>query len=322
VTVIKSFSPDQHYALQFVHPPANVAHIKRKYLDLPYAHRSSAEKLDIYLPDEGEGPYPVILSIHGGAFMGGDKADGQVAPMLEGLERGHAIVAVNYRLSWEARFPALVQDVKAAVRWVRANAQRYHLDKGKIVAWGRSAGGYLSVMLGTAAGVKELEDLSLGNPDQPCNVQAVVDWFGPTNFLTMDSLLTEGGIPSEAGMEHNGENSPESLLLGAQITKIPERVKAANPETYITPTAPPFFIQHGTKDATVPVQHSIGLAAKLGQIIGEDKVILELIDGADHEDPRFETPENVQKVLAFLDRTLRTPGEFINSTKADDFITE
>ena len=307
MTVPESFSPDQHYALQFVHPPPNVAHIKRKYLDLPYAHLSSAEKLDVYLPDEGEGPYPVILSIHGGAFMGGDKSDGQVVPMLEGLIRGYAVVAVNYRLSWEATFPALIHDVKAAVRWIRANAQRYPFDKGKIAAWGRSAGAYLSAMLGTTAGVKELEDLSLGNPDHPCDVQAVVDWFGPTNFLTMDALLTESGIPPESGREHNGENSPESLLLGAQITKTPDLVNAANPETYITPTAPPFFIQHGTKDGTVPVQHSVGLAAKLGQIIGEDKVILELIDGADHEDPRFEIPENVQKVLAFLDRTLRTP---------------
>jgi acetyl esterase/lipase len=310
LTKLESFSPNQHYALQFVHPPANVEHIRRKYLDLPYAHLSSAEKLDIYLPDEGEGPFPVIMSIHGGAFMGGDKADGQVIPMLEGLKRGYAVVAVNYRLSWEARFPALVQDVKAAVRWIRANAKRYHFDKEKIAAWGRSAGGYLSAMLGTSAGVKELEDLSLGNPDQPCDVQAVVDWFGPTDFLSMDELLTKGGMPPEAGMEHNGANSPESLLLGEQITKIPELVKAANPETYITHAAPPFFIQHGTKDATVPVQHSIEFAAKLGQTIGEDRVNLELIDGADHEDLRFETPENVQKALDFLDRILMISGEF------------
>ncbi len=310
MTELESFSPDQHYALQFEHPPANIDHIKRKYLDLPYAHLSSAEKLDIYLPDEGEGPFPVIISIHGGAFMGGDKSDGQVKPMLEGLKRGYAVVAVNYRLSWEARFPAPVQDVKAAVRWIRTNAQRYHFDKERIAAWGRSAGAYLSAMLGTTVDVKELDDLSLGNPDQPCDVQAVVDWFGPTNFLTMDELLMQSGMPPESGMEHNGANSPESLLLGEQITKIPERVKAANPETYITPTTPPFFIQHGTKDGTVPVQHSIGLAAKLGQIIGEDRVILELIEGADHEDPRFEIPENVQKVFTFLDRTLMTTGEF------------
>jgi acetyl esterase/lipase len=310
VTVKKRFDPEQHYALEFVHPPARIEHIKRKYLDLPYAYLTSAEKLDIYLPDEGEGPFPVIVSIHGGAFMGGDKSDGQVNPMLKGLKRGYAVVSVNYRLSWEALFPALVQDVKAAIRWIQANAERYRLEKGKIAAWGRSAGGYLSTILGTSAGIKELEGLNLGNPDQPCDVQAVVDWFGPTNFLTLDEFLTESGMPPESGKEHNGENSPESLLLGEQITKIPDLVEVANPETYITSATPPFFIQHGTRDATVPVQHSIELAAKLGQTIGEDKVILELMDGADHEDPRFETPENVQKILDFLDRTLRTPSKF------------
>ena len=305
VTFKKSFDPEQHYALEFVHPPARIDHIKRKHLDIPYAHLSPTQKLDIYLPDKGKGPFPVIVSIHGGAFMGGDKSDGQVNPMLEGLKRGYAVVAVNYRLSWEAHFPALVHDVKAAVRWIRANAARYLFDKGKIASWGRSAGGYLSTMLGTSTEVKALEDLDLGNPDQPCDVQAVVDWFGPTNFLTMDEFLTESGIPPEAGKEHNGVNSPESLLLGEQITKIPDLVKVA-PETYTTPAAPPFFIQHGTRDATVPVQHSTNLAAKLGQTIGEDNVILELFEGADHEDPRFETPENVQKVLTFLDRTLMT----------------
>ena len=128
-------TPGPHYAIQDAGPLANTDHVKRKFLDLPYADLSPAQKLDIYLPDEGNGPFPVIMSIHGGAFMGCDKADMQVLPMLEGLKRGYAVVAVNYRLSWEAKFPALVHDVKAAVRWIRAHAQRYHLDPEKIAAW-------------------------------------------------------------------------------------------------------------------------------------------------------------------------------------------
>jgi acetyl esterase/lipase len=168
-------------------PIADTAHIQRKTLDMPYAHLSPAQKLDIYLPDEGTGPFPVILSIHGGAFMGCDKADFQVLPMLAGLKRGYAVVAVNYRLSWEAKFPALVHDGKAAVRWMRANARQYHFDSDRIAAWGGSAGGYLAAILGVSAGVRELEDLSLGNPDQACNVQAAVVWFGPTDFLKVTS---------------------------------------------------------------------------------------------------------------------------------------
>jgi acetyl esterase/lipase len=305
VTPHKRFDPNTHYAIQETHPAADTDYVKRKYLDVPYADLSPAQKLDVYLPDEGEGPFPVIVSIHGGAFMGCDKADVQVLPMLEGLKRGYAVVAVNYRLSWEAKFPAPVHDVKAAVRWIRANAQRYHLDPEKIAAWGSSAGGYLASMLGTSAGVQELEDLSLGNPEQPSHVQAVVAWFGPTDFLKMDDQLAERGLPPEPGMEHNGPHSPESLLLGEQITKIPERVKAANPETYITSSAPPFFLQHGTMDDTVPVQMSINFAAKLKQTLGKGLVQLELLEGAEHADPQFESPDNVRKVLDFLDRHLK-----------------
>lgn len=305
VTPHKRFDPSTHYAIQETHPAAYTDYVKRKYLDVPYADLSPAQKLDVYLPDEGEGPFPVIVSIHGGAFMGCDKADVQVLPMLEGLKRGYAVVAVNYRLSWEAIFPAQVHDVKAAVRWIRANAQRYHLDPEKIAAWGGSAGGYLASMLGTSARVQELEDLRLGNPEQPSHVQAVVAWFGPTDFLKMDEQLAERGLPPEPGTEHSGANSPESLLLGEQITKVPELVKAANPETYITPAAPPFFLQHGTMDDTVPVQMSINFAAKLEQVLGKDRVQLGLLEGAEHGDPQFETLDNVRKVLDFLDRRLK-----------------
>ena len=140
--------PGKHYAIQDEPPPANTDHIKRKFLDIPYASLSPAQKLDIYLPDEGEGPFPVIVWIHGGAFMGCDKADLQVLPAIEGLKRGYAVVSINYRLSGEARFPAPVYDAKAAVRWIRANAQRYHFDPGRIAAWGSSAGAYLAIDVG------------------------------------------------------------------------------------------------------------------------------------------------------------------------------
>jgi hypothetical protein len=101
----ESHTPKGHYAVQDAPPPADTSHIRRKFLDIPYAHLSPTQKLDIYLPDEGEGPFPVIVAIHGGAFMGCDKGDLQVLPMLEGLKRGYAVVAINYRLSWEPGSP-------------------------------------------------------------------------------------------------------------------------------------------------------------------------------------------------------------------------
>ncbi len=215
------------------------------------------------------------------------------------------MAAINYRLSWQSKFPALVQDGKATVRWIRGNASRYNLDPQRIAAWGGSAGGYLASMLGVSAGIPELEDLALGYPEQPCNVQAVVAWFGPTDFLKMDGQLAESGFTYQEEQRHSGANSPESLLLGQKITEIPEIVKAANPETYIRSNVPPIFLQHGMKDAVVPVQQSVNFAAKLASVAGNERVRLELLSDAEHGDPKFETPENVKKVLDFLDQTLK-----------------
>jgi dipeptidyl aminopeptidase/acylaminoacyl peptidase len=107
------------------------------------------------------------------------------------------------------------------------------------------------------------------------------------------------------GTEHSGENSPESWLLGGQITDIPERVAEANPETYIRENAVPFLIQHGVVDPVVPVQQSIGLAESLKQVCGDDRVVLELFEGFEHGDRRFESPVNVRRVLDFLDAHLK-----------------
>ena len=121
----------------------------------------------------------------------------------------------------------------------------------------------------------------------------------------MDEQLTESGLTPPKDQLHNGANSPESLLLGRTITEIPNLVHAANPETYIRPGAPPFYLQHGTKDCVVPMQQSINFAANLSKIVGKDRVKLELIQDAEHADPRFESPDNVMKVLDFLDQYLK-----------------
>lgn len=280
-------------------------HIQQKVRDIPYADLSPAQKLDVYLPKKGRHPFPVIVSIHGGAFMAGDKGDFQVLPMLAGLQRGYAVVSINYRMSGEAKFPALVHDVKAAIRWIRAEAGRWGFDAQRIAAWGGSAGGYQAAMAGVSAGVAELEDLSLGNPEQSSQVQAVVDWFGPTDFLKMDEQLAASGFTLSPETAHHGDRSPESLILGAKITLIPERVKAANPETYIRAGAPPFLIQHGTQDDIVPHLQSVYFAEKLTAVLGPERVTLDLLEGARHADPRFESPENLERVFVFLDRYLK-----------------
>ena len=287
----------------FAQPPAaNTDHIKSKWLNISYATISPAQKLDIYLPDEGNGPFRVIISIHGGAFMFGDKADEHVNPMLEGLKHGYAVVSINYRLSGEALFPKNINDVKAAIRWVKANAAIYKMNPDKIVVWGGSAGGNLSALAGTSADVKELEDLSLGNANQSSRVQAVVDWFGPTNFLLMDGQLKETG---NGKPDHSDANSPESKLMGQKISEIPSKVQLANPETYISKDDPPFLIEHGTKDQLVPTQQSVNFAAKLTPVLGKEKVTIHLLKDARHGGPQFKTKENLELVFQFLNAVLK-----------------
>lgn len=284
--------------------------VARKWQNVPYAQRSPAQVLDVYLPDAGKGPFPVILNVHGGAWRSGDKVDGQLNAVLEARKRGYAIVTMNYRLSQEAPMPAQIHDVKAAIRWVRTNAKTYQLATEKMAVWGSSAGGHLVALAGTSGGVKSLEDLSLGNPGQSSRVQAVVDWFGPTNFLKMDEQLAQTGVKppgrrSGSDQGHNAANSPESQLIGRPITEAPDLVNAANPETYISADDPPFFIQHGTVDGIVSREQSVEFAARLEKVIGPQHVTLTLLEGAGHGGRQFSTGENLKRVLDFLDRYLK-----------------
>jgi acetyl esterase/lipase len=280
----------------------NTKNIKTKWLDVAYATGSNAQKLDIYLPNESKGLNPVIIHIHGGAFMFGDKADFQLKPILEALKNGYAVVSMNYRLSGEAKFPAQIQDVKAAIRFIRANAAKYQLKTDKIAVWGGSAGGHLSALAGTAGDIAALDDLSLGNPNESSRVQAVVNWFGPINFLTMDGHFKASG---KGKMDHDSLNSPESRLWGKAIQTIPDSVKTANPETYISGDDPAFFIQHGSLDKLVPTEQSLDFSKKLIEILGKDKVTIEILEGAQHGDPAFGTNDNLKKVMQFLDKHLK-----------------
>ncbi|WP_373550389.1 prolyl oligopeptidase family serine peptidase [Haliscomenobacter sp.] len=225
-----------------------------------------------------------------------------MTPVLEALKRGYAIASINYRLSGEAIFPAQIFDVKAAIRFIRANAKKYQLNPDKIATWGGSAGGHLAAMAGTTGGVAALEDLTLGNANESSRVQAVVDWFGPINFNTMDLQFKASG---KGRADHDEANSPESLLVGKKITEAQDLVAKASPASYITRDDPPFFIQHGTADQLVPFEQSVDFAKILTAKLGKKKVQFIPLEGAKHGGPAFGTPENLAKVFVFLDKLLK-----------------
>lgn len=209
------------------------------------------QKLDLYLPANARKP-PLIVMIHGGAFKSGSKDGQNPVPFLE---QGYAVAALNYRLSGHAVFPAQIEDCKAAVRWLRAHAGEYGYDPNRFGAVGSSAGGHLVAMLGTTGSTAKFdvgEHVGVSS-----RMQAVVDNFGPTDFLQMDAHR----VPN--GQVHNTPDSPESELIGGNLQDNPEKVRNANPVTYVTKDCPPFLVIHGDSDPLVPHHQSELLAAAL-----------------------------------------------------------
>jgi len=258
--------------------------------NLPYvSNPHERQHLDLYLPATTK-PAPLILWVHGGAWRAGSKED---KVPLEYLADGYAVASINYRLSQHAVFPAQLEDCKAAVRWLRAHAEQFKLDPHRFGAWGRSAGGHLVALLGVTGGRSEFtvgEHLDLSD-----RVQAVVDYFGPTDFLQMDLQRPPDG------MIHNTPDSPESQLVGGFIVDHPDRVARANPITYVTREVPPFLIVHGDQDPVVPHHQSELLVAALQQT-GAD-VTLYTVKGGGHGG--FTDPQLAQVTRTFLAQHLQ-----------------
>ena len=258
--------------------------------DLEYGKASGrAMLLNLYLPEKGDKPLPLIIWIHGGAWKTGSKDN--PSPALRFTAEGYAVAHVGYRLSQEAKFPAQIHDCKAAVRWLRANAAKYNLDSNKFAAWGGSAGGHLVALLGTSGGVAELE----GNDNdlkESSRVQAVVDWFGPTDFLHIGD--------AESDLQHNAPDSPESKLIGGALLENKDAAAKASPITYVSKDTPPFLIMHGDRDRTVPFNQSELLYAALKKA-GVDATFVPM-KGAGHG---FGGPEAIAPVQDFLKRCLK-----------------
>ena len=199
----------------------------------------AALTLDLYCPEKVSGPAPVIVWIHGGAWRRGGK---RKCPAVALVPDGYAVASIDYRLSSTAPFPAQIEDCKAAVRWLRANAAKYNLDADRIGVWGMSAGGHLAALLGTSGGVPELEG-SGDNMQYSSRVQAVCAVAGPTNL----PALTNVGPKRMSAIEG---------LLGGPLEKDKAKAIAASPIHYVSKDDPPFLIVHGEGDRVIPVEQS------------------------------------------------------------------
>jgi len=254
--------------------------------DLQYVENGhERNRLDLYLPEKEEGQLPLVVWIHGGAWWAGSK---QGCPAVYLTTKGYAVASINYRLSQHAIFPAQIEDCKAAIRWLRANATKYQLDGDHIGVWGASAGGHLVAMLGTTGNVKELEGKG-GNLDQFSRVQCVVDWFGP-------AALPMGG-------SHDDPGSPESRLIGGPVLENKEKARKASPLTYVSKDSAPFLIMHGDQDNVVPPGQSDVLAEALKKAGVE--VTLVVVKGNGHGGPGFNSPVNRKLIEDFFAKHLK-----------------
>ena len=232
------------------------------------------QALDLALPEKRatDRPLAVIAYIHGGGWRQGSK-DGGLNRLGAYLATGrYAGVSIGYRLSGEAKWPQQLYDCKAAIRWLKANSKKYGLDPKRIAVYGTSAGGHLVAMLGVTGNNKELEGDLGPYKDYSGSVAAVLDYFGPTQFLLMNSK------PSK--IDHDAPRSPESLLIGGAIQENKEKTLHAAPMSYISKKACPFLIVHGTKDMAVPFHQSEILDKALDKL--EVESILIRVEGGGH----------------------------------------
>lgn len=282
-------------------PTVDVSQITRKYLDLTYADQSPSQKLDIYLPPEGDGPFPTIIFIHGGAFIMGDKRDVQLLQAIDGINRGYAVVSVEYRLAGEARYPAALFDTKAAIRFLRANASEYKLDGRRFALYGDSAGGHYVVMAAATQGNPAFEDFSMGNDSCSSAVQVVASRFGVYDFA-LEKRASQTNPPTA----DTNWDKYERQLLGTSSDEIIGLLHFTNPLNFIDKDFPPIFVQHGSDDKTVPVIHSYLLVDKIRTVCGQDRVKVDILDGYDHGgiDARWNQKENDDIVFDFFDKQL------------------
>lgn len=272
--------------------PAQSAPADTQFIrDLAYiANGGERNTLDLYLPAGATNPLPVIVWVHGGAWRAGSK---EHCPARRLVAQGYAVASVNYRLSQHAVFPAQIEDCKAAIRWLRSHAGEYQLDPKRFAAWGSSAGGHLVALLGTTGDATEFDKGA--HLDHSSRVQAVVDWFGPTDFTQMSRFS-----PTNAPINHDAPDAPEALLIGGAVQANKDKAARANPITYVTPGDPPFLIMHGNRDNVVPYQQSELLRDAL-QKAGVP-VTFKIIEGAGHG---FGGPEVDRAVNEFLARHLK-----------------
>ena len=278
----------------------DVRQFPHHFLDLAYASDSKMQRLDVFLPDRGEGPYPLVIFVHGGGWISGGRREECISSVFKIVSQGYAIATVDYRLAPDWQWPAQIYDVKAAIRYLKANNKSLNLDTNKIVLWGNSAGAHIVSTVAATAYSAKLEDLTMGNPCIPCRIDGLINWYGSVDLATLDEDASRSS-GTRVTLHTTTMNSTSCQLLGYVITDHPQKATAASALPYIDEHFVPTLIQHGKKDRVISYLQSVKFYEALCEHYDDKKVILELFENAEHGDPAFKTNQNINRCLDFLD---------------------
>ncbi len=275
--------------------------LRRKFFNCPYGE-DHKQSLDIYLPNEGDGPFPVIFFMHGGGWSGGNKKDAQVLPFMSGVERGYAVISVGYRLVPNILYPDNLFDIKAALRWAAENAETYLLDPERVALTGASAGAQLAMMAAFTQGQAVFEGAPL---TKTCKIRAVVDQYGPTDFLKQNAQFDESGYTRMKAPNSEAMDFVDHML-GFHSSRIPNLMRFLNPIDNVHSNIPPVLIQHGRYDPVVPYQQATELYKKIIETAGEKMAELDISDLYTHADPGYADPQSVERIFSFLAAHLKS----------------
>jgi acetyl esterase/lipase len=279
--VVAALTPTAARAAPELAAPSAPTSDARVIKDVAYAPpqpaTSQGHLLDLYLPQHSRRPAPLIIWSHGSGWLSENGREGADVVAAQFNPRGYAVAGVAIRSSGNATFPSQLYDIKAAIRFLRANAARYHLDPHRFGIMGESSGGWTAAMAAVTGDVPTLEgDVGVRGPSS--RVQAAVPIYPPTDFLQMDPYMLQKCQPFNQvfGLTscHSDPSSPESRLLGCPIRTCPDRVAAANPVRYVSRRDPPLLIVHGQQDLFVPWQQSVLLYRAVRRACGDASLVL------------------------------------------------
>jgi len=259
-----------------------------EHRDLTYAEVAGQElKLNLFVPAAENSP-PLLIWIHGGGWRNGSREKVSLRPLTD---HGFAVASIDYRLTDTAIFPAQIYDCKAAVRWLRANADRLGYDASRIAAAGSSAGGHLALLLGVSGNVDQLEGTVGEHLDQSSAVQAIIDYYGPSDFVLRGETHPDRAYTTKSGSF--------ALLGGVQNGKVEREMEAfASPVHYITADDPPLLILHGDRDEVVLPDQSKTLLAQYRKARLDAELIW--LKDAGHGGKRFYRDEHFESALRFV----------------------